>query len=268
MPRRAHVHIVTVGASLISNALRDDQRVRSLIGEVSGLKGVEAALRSGAIDKDSLVDALVSYIEIKRDAASAELNSMSEHLASGNVSRVYLLHTDTMVGEDCGLALERHLRRRGIAVDRVRIEGVQERGGVLGEGLQNLLLKAHELVKKHENDVVMLNATGGFKPEGAALSILAFLMRRPVYYRHEDFMTTVYIPPLPIEWREEVLDRKFKSPLMDLLKMGSMDAAEFERKYGADVKEKMVEDFMLIRERDGKVELTALGKLIYRVAFS
>jgi hypothetical protein len=25
-----------------------------------------------------------------------------------------------------------------------------------------------------------------------------------------------------------------------------MDAAEFERKYGADVKEKMVEDFMLI----------------------
>jgi hypothetical protein len=55
---------------------------------------------------------------------------------------------------------------------------------------------------------------------------------------------------------------------MDLLKMGSMDAAEFERKYGAEVKEKMVEDFMLIRERDGKVELTALGKLIYRVAFS
>jgi hypothetical protein len=30
---------VTVGASLLSNALRDDQRVRSLIGEVSGLKG-------------------------------------------------------------------------------------------------------------------------------------------------------------------------------------------------------------------------------------
>jgi hypothetical protein len=81
-------------------------------------------------------------------------------------------------------------------------------------------------------------------------------------------MTTVYIPPLPIEWSEEVLDRKFRSPLMDLLKMGSMDAAEFERKYGAEVKEKMVEDFMLIRERDGKVELTALGKLIYRVAFS
>jgi CRISPR/Cas system-associated protein Csm6 len=112
---------VTVGASLLSNALRDDQRVRSLIGEVSGLKGVEAALRSGAIHRDALVSALVSYIEVKGDAASAELNSMSEHLASGNVSRVYLLHTDTMVGEVCGLALERHLRRRGITVDRVRI---------------------------------------------------------------------------------------------------------------------------------------------------
>ena len=268
MPRRAHVRIVTVGASLLSNALRDDQRVRSLIGEVSGLKGVEAALRSGAVDRDALVSALVSYIGVKGDAASAELNSMSEHLASGNVSRVYLLHTDTMVGEVCGLALERHLRRRGVTVERIRVEGFKSEAEFWERGLQDLLLKAHELVKKHENEVVMLNATGGFKPEGAALSILAFLMRRPVYYRHEDFMTTVYIPPLPIEWREEVLDGKFRSPLTDLLKMGSMDAAEFERKYGADVKEKMVEDFMLIRERDGKVELTALGKLIYRVTFS
>ena len=35
-----------------------------------------------------------------------------------------------------------------------------------------------------------------------------------------------------------------------------------------EVKERMMEDFMLIRERDGKVELTALGKLIYRVTIS
>jgi hypothetical protein len=35
-----------------------------------------------------------------------------------------------------------------------------------------------------------------------------------------------------------------------------------------EVKERMMEDFMLIRESDGKVELTVLGKLIYRVTIS
>ncbi len=268
MPRRTYVHIVTVGASLLTNALRDDQLVKSLLGGAVGLKNVEAALRGGDVDKEALVDALVSYIKSKGDAASAELNSMSEHFASGRVSRVYLLHTDTMVGEVCGMALERHLRSRGISVERLRVEGFRSEAEFWEKGLQNLLLKAHELVKKHEEDVVMLNATGGFKPEGTALSILAFLMRRPVYYRHEDFMTTVFIPPLPIDWKEEVLDRNYRLPLMDLLREGSMDASEFERRYGTEVKEKMLEDFMLIKERDGKVELTPLGRLIYRVAFS
>jgi len=268
LPRRNYVHIVTVGASLLSNALRDDQRVRNLLGETGSLRNVEAALRSGVIDKERLIDALVSYIASKGEAASAELNSMSEHFSSKRVSVVYLLHTDTMVGEVCGTALERHLRSRGISVERIRVEGFRSEAEFRERGLQNLLLRAHELVKKHEGDVVMLNATGGFKPEGAVLSILAFLMGRPVYYRHEDFMTTVFIPPLPIEWKEEVLNKEYRSPLMDLLHKGSMEAAEFERKYGREVKERMLEDFMMIRERDGKVELTELGRLIYRVAFS
>lgn len=268
MPRKNYVHIVTVGASLLSNALREDERVRNLLGETGSMRNVEAALRNGVIEKERLIDALVSYIASKGSTASAELNSMSEHLSSKKVSVVYLLHTDTMVGEVCGTALERHLRGMGISVERIRVEGFRSEAEFRERGLQNLLLRAHELVKKHEGDVVMLNATGGFKPEGTVLSILAFLMGRPVYYRHEDFMTTVFIPPLPIEWKEEVLDRKYRSPLMDLLREGSMDAAEFERKYGAEVKEKMLEDFMLIRERDGRVELTELGRLIYRVVFS
>ncbi len=268
MPRRRYVHIVTVGASLLSNALRDDQRVRDLLGDAGSLRGVEAALRSGVVDRGALVDAPVSYIASKGSAASAELNSMSEHFSSKKVSVVYLLHTDTMVGEVCGTALERHLRSEGVSVERIRIEGFRSEAEFRERGLQNLLLKAHELVKKHEGDVVMLNATGGFKPEGAALSILAFVMGKPVYYRHEDFMTTVFIPPLPIEWKEEVLDRKYRNPLMDLLREGSIDAAEFERRYGSDVKEKMLEEFRMIRERDGRVELTELGRLIYRVVFS
>ncbi len=268
MPRRTYVHIVTVGASLLSNALREDQRVKDLLRSTGGLKAVEAELRSGHVDKGALIDALVSYIASKGNAASAELNSMSEHFASGKVSVVYLLHTDTMVGEVCGRALERHLRTKVMMVERIAVEGFRSEAEFRERGLQNLLLKAHGLVKKHEGDVVMLNATGGFKPEGTALSILAFVMGRPVYYRHEDFMTTVSIPALPIKWSEEVFDKNYRFPLMDLLREGSIDAAEFERRYGADVKEKMLEDLMMIRQRNGKVELTEFGKLIYRVIFS
>jgi len=267
LPRRVRVHIVTVGASLLTNALRDDQNVKQLLPNASSVRDVENALRDGRPTRRELVEALLSYVSRKGNAACAELTSMSEHIDRRLVDLVYLLHTDTEVGEVCGTVLERHLNRSGIRAERRRIEGFRNEEEFRERGLQNLLLVTHELIKKHREDAVLVNATGGYKPEGTALSILAFVMGKPVYYRHEDFRTTVFIPPLPIDWREDVLDRVYRSALMDLSR-GSMDASEFERRYGKEVAERMLEDLMLIRERDGKYEMTEFGRVIYWVAFS
>ena len=54
---------------------------------------------------------------------------------------------------------------------------------------------------------------------------------------------------------------------MDLSR-GPMEVSEFERRYGSEVAERMLEDLMLIRERDGKYEMTEFGRVIYWVAFS
>ncbi|MEM4290359.1 MAG: putative CRISPR-associated protein [Candidatus Caldarchaeum sp.] len=123
-------------------------------------------------------------------------------------------------------------------------------------------------IHPHPPERVLLNATGGFKPESTALSLVAFIMGKPVYYRHETFKTTITISPIPIDWKTDILDQRYRSALQDLINLKTMDKTEFEKRYGKEVADAMTEDFQLIKDTGQKYELTPFGKLIYRVAFS
>ncbi|MEM0348781.1 MAG: putative CRISPR-associated protein [Candidatus Caldarchaeum sp.] len=266
MPKR-YVHIVTVGASLLNNALREKQ-LPTLPPSLQGQLDVENALKKHEINKEKVVEELLTYIRNKGHEASAELSSISEYIQKGKVDTVHLLHTDTEVGEVCANALQRYFWEKGINTKKHRIEGFQTEQEFNEKGLQNLLLKTYDLIKKHEGERVLLNATGGFKPEGTALSLVSFIMRKPVYYRHETFKTTITLPPLPIDWKSEILDQKYRSALQDLIQPNAIEKNEFEKRYGKDVAEAMAEDLLLIKDTGQKYELTPFGKLIYRVAFS
>ncbi|BAJ50610.1 hypothetical protein CSUB_C0752 [Candidatus Caldarchaeum subterraneum] len=266
MPKK-YIHIVTVGASLLTNALRE-KTLTSLPQHLQNQPDVENALKKGEINKQNIVKELLTYIEKKGQEASAELSSISEYMQKKKVDIVHLLHTDTEVGEVCATALQQHFWQKGINASKERIEGFRTEQEFYERGLQNLLLKTHDLIKKYRDERVLLNATGGYKPETTALSLVAFIMGKPVYYRHETFKTTITLSPLPIDWKSDILDQRYKSALLDLIKLNTIDKTEFEKRYGKEVAEAMSEDFQLIKDTGQKYELTPFGKLIYRVAFS
>ncbi|MEM2550506.1 MAG: hypothetical protein QW689_08865 [Nitrososphaerota archaeon] len=122
------------------------------------------------------------------------------------------------------------------------IEGFRFESEFAEKGLQNMLYTAHSLIKRHRDDMVFIKATGGFKPEVTAVSLLAFVLRRPVCYRHETFRTTDSTFPLPINWRDEMLDVRYRSALR-LIPM-----EEFVRGYGLEMAEEMSENLLLIKE--------------------
>ncbi|MCS7145837.1 MAG: putative CRISPR-associated protein [Aigarchaeota archaeon] len=265
---RRYVHLVTVGASLLNNAVAQDQQVRNLVGGQKRIDEVERLLVEGKVNREDLVKALRSYVDKAGYRASAELNSISDYLAKRKVDLVYLLHTDTKVGSICGETLELYFWDKGIDAKGETIEGFMSEREFAERGLQNLLIRAHELIKRHKDDIILLNATGGFKPEGAALSIIAFILGKPIYYRHETFGSTINIPPLPIDWNQDMLTHKYRQALMELINRGSIDKKTFEERFSKEIAEKLLEEYLVIRETGDRYELTPLGRLIYRVAFA
>ncbi|MEM2713368.1 MAG: putative CRISPR-associated protein [Candidatus Jordarchaeales archaeon] len=259
-------HVVLVGASIITNAQR--------AGVVGGtLPELERMLADGRMDKAELVGRLASFVLTNPKDASAELNTFLDLVADGYEAGmqqwIYLLFSDTMIGEVCAEVLKSCLEEilvkeyggRG-AVSAVKVPGLGK-PDTFCDGLANLFSAITGLIRRHrrEGDRVYVHATGGFKPE-AAIAVLAANSPgtgAPVFYVHEHFRKVIRIPAMPIKFRRW---EELTSLIGNLAVVGSVAKKALESRYGKRTVEHVIR-LGWAEEKEGEVYPTEVGKVLW-----
>ncbi|HDQ99904.1 MAG TPA: putative CRISPR-associated protein [candidate division WOR-3 bacterium] len=224
--------ITLVGTSLLSNWL-SDQLQKSQVTDEDSQKGAKEKLDAyrrhcatddlsyaspvsewvKALNPDLNYDALPAlaaqlknYIHSEPQKASAEVSSLSDSDLNG--SRLVLVTTNTVECRVCAIALEQYYKAISSFSDGVcvtTIDGLKD-SKTFPRGLTQLAAKLQELVCEVTNarNEVLINATGGFKPEAAYATLVGLLEGVPVFYRHESFKRNAKLPALPLglDYRE------------------------------------------------------------------
>ncbi|MEM1659264.1 MAG: putative CRISPR-associated protein [Candidatus Jordarchaeales archaeon] len=260
-------HVVLVGASIVTNAQR--------VGVISAaLPEVEKMLADGRLSKEELVDKLVDFVLKNPRDASAELNTIFDLLVEGYESKmqqwVYLLFSDTMIGEVCSEVLKLCLEKLSseeyggrVSVKTAKVLGLGK-PDTFNDGLANLFNMITNIIRYHkeEGDRVYVHATGGFKPE-AAIAILAANSPgtgAPVFYVHEHFRKVIRIPAMPVKFRKW---ENLTSLIGGLVTVGSTARTALERQYG----KKTVDHAIRLgwaEEKEGEVYPTEMGKVLWK----
>lgn len=200
----------------------------------------------------------------------AEINAIEEArkknwLALENLT---FLVSDTPNGKNTGEFLKIYFeQRRDLSLRNVEyhiVEHLQDERpkDFKIHGLRNLVRKAGECIKRFGGpEYIVIDATGGYKPQIAIAVILGQALNIPVFYRHESFPETIDFPPLPISFDYDILAKN-----ADLLTDFERGAAYSQSDIG-EIDEKLR---VLLEEEvvDGQsmYELSAIGE-IYLTGF-
>ena len=229
------LHIILVGTSIIRNTINllekcaaGDTHSCAMLGidmlqAQDALKELYTASRDGCRQpppnspEDEKCGGILESNKIARKAAdnfinnhpylaSAELNAMQEALNAGCpcIGEILLIHSDTHLGRAAAQILGDYLSQRCPAKVTTKVAQYLGSNFALGlESLKNIVIN----VSKEFKGPIALNLTGGFKPEGAAASIIGYTLPNIyiAYYRHEAFKDTVIIPLTPRRTAAEVL---------------------------------------------------------------
>jgi putative CRISPR-associated protein (TIGR02619 family) len=200
-------HIVTCGISSIINfaraVIRGEFKPTKSIGRYILEKLADPRNSNFVVEKEEiaeLYDQLVDFIKSNPRRASAEINALFGYLqerglepeeAPKLIEEVHLLSSDTVLGNLSARALEGFLKSilPDVPVYLHPVMGFQT--GNFEVALINLKEKVREISRGKK---VVLNLTGGFKAEIAALSALAAESGFRAYYIHEIGKRTVELP--------------------------------------------------------------------------
>lgn len=155
---------------------------------------------SGTPDVSSLVQFLATS-ELSR--ASAETNALCHLLKGDGEEKLVFFHSETEDGELCASALARYYRMQGYETETVLVKDLSYREKKFrSHGLRSLVGRLFEYIERERRlgNEIVINATGGFKAEGAYATLVGLLSGVPVYYIHEVFREIVELPRLPIGW--------------------------------------------------------------------
>ena len=208
-------HIISVGTSTIRNSyrlLRENPRLapESVLSALNKC----VAVRPGSREDYECYKLLSGFSELhgtilqllREDPRrmSAEINAMWPWLEKAEERPEYaaeaiLLATETSLGVLAGKILKAYLSER-LPSARIGLRTVQGWEENVMRGIVNLYLAARDEVRKlarTENTIIMMNATGGFKPEATFL-VMAGLHYAPekafAYYIHELHRVHTVIP--------------------------------------------------------------------------
>ena len=210
---RREVHIFTCGVSLVTNTAKRllGRGLFDRIGEdkLEGLsdgKTVNSTFNALSGDEEAFFEGeMLRYVEEDPKRASAELNAFLTYLESkgvdlgearGLIERVYLLVSATKAGELAGRVIERYLSGKGLHPSVEKITHFQSMD--FERALEELKETVRHLIPRFASvrgRKVLLNLTGGFKAEIAALSALASENGLDAYYIHETSRKVVMLPP-------------------------------------------------------------------------
>ncbi len=226
--RYRFTHIVTVGTSILRNALVEARRGSRFLGVhsdvLSGLVETPPGREEVIVSPSSRVFSdLLAFVGYDPYGASAELKAFLSLLEDERLfplvipegvrleyeHRVILYHTDTHAGSLSSRLIREYLHSAVLPAGH-RLIGVEERqinglGREFQPGLLNLVSVLVLDVERYSVDsIVLLNLTGGFKPEtGYALVSAGLAGASRAYYIHEMTNDVVTIPLLPISLSEE-----------------------------------------------------------------
>ncbi len=216
--------LITLGASLLTNALRDPQSSDKLrkyeLDKIMNMNidSIEyEKVRDYAYRGHEVFQTLLDYINADSMRASAEINTLELFLRANNILykdlKLYLYRSDTSIGLLIANVLEHYLREKGSSVEVVEVKGFGTARTLdeFQEGMVDLMTKIIRVTKgiksNNSKDKVYVLATGGFKPETTAAVIAALLAQADgIYYVYESSRNLVKIPAIPLAIRHNVLD--------------------------------------------------------------
>lgn len=257
---KVYVHLVTVGAGIISNYLREKRG-----DPICNVLSNDSLLLKHATDSSKVFMKVYEYLKSDPRKASPEINAMWKYIDRGLVSQVYLYHTDTGAGKFCAEILKKFLREElHIETYVIKVNGF---GLDFEEGLANLLdkivSKLHKLSKTPIAETY-LNATGGFKPENSILVIAASLLNiKTIYYMHEKFKEPIELPILPL-----TISRKHLEKIKWIRKQEKQHGFALKKEFTEKYSEKELEELKnkkLIIEENGKIKLRKWTKTIIKI---
>ncbi|ADY01688.1 APE2256 family CRISPR-associated protein [Vulcanisaeta moutnovskia 768-28] len=281
----------TVGTSLLGNIERNINRLglsqvsREVFGRQPSRLSINDELQ-GQFERwaeeggDVLEDA-VKALSTDPAGFSAELNSIIAFLRSLparhviNELRLQFYPTDTGTSRFCARAITEYLRRYGnefrgltgiptsaalVVDDSVTLKGFGRDVDWFREGLVDLMDKfvGRVIELRRGGYRVVVNPTGGFKPESAYLTLMAMLAGAwRVIYIHETFREIVELPMLPI-----TIDPRYVDALTQIMK-GKGTSKGILQQLGIDVED--LADKELVGITDSEVHVKEWVKKLLEI---
>jgi|GEM_PF-756822 len=195
--------ICTVGASLITNAKRDDapDELKKLFNEYQSGNLVE------------VIRVVKNIKNPKERQWGAEINSVASLLEKGYLNarqNIFLLVSDTPQGEQTGNILKEFFLENQNDMDFksakvIKIEKLNDKNRYefRTHGLRNLVREMANCARENINRAV-INATGGYKATIAYATLLGQILNLPVYYLFESFDEIIQLLPLPVNFDSRV----------------------------------------------------------------
>ncbi len=206
--------------------------------------------------------------EAGRVGASAELNIL-HRLPVRPEDEVVLFSTDTAEGRVCTEELARaigsELGVESVLIERVQGLQVRDAETLRHTGLTNLtrqLIRYLDDPQRRYGGGCVLCPNGGFKGVVPFLTMLGMVFRAPVVYVFEFAETVISLPPLPIGFATDLLDRAL--PALDWAnRTGVFDVSEFQRRIPAFTEEEgpLFDSFLEITLDTGDGRLATLSPL-------
>jgi len=226
------LHIITTGTSIIRNTSNKCNENTQLTLHCTKLKKWSTSPPESQEDLEAgnnahpgspIFKAVLEAVAGDPKKISAELNALltyAETRANEKTleHKIILLSTDTGAGWFSTKIIEEFLKNMDTIPEQYIAKGHHHIAGIEAERIQllgkdfakgsiNLLAKIKTAIAKHKQwaDEILLNLTGGFKPETGLLIMSAGLLgANKAYYIHEYMSEIVEIPIIPITLAEPV----------------------------------------------------------------
>lgn len=140
--------------------------------------------------------------------ASAETNSLS-HLHLQKEDILYFLSSNTQPGKICTNVFYEYYRNFYNVKKPIIIYNLDKNIFNFNQGIRELSDKIVEIIisEKGKGNEVIINATGGYKPEGIYATLSGILNDVKVVYIHEGFNSLIELPSIPISFNLSIFHR-------------------------------------------------------------
>lgn len=257
--------ITTVGTSIITNCLQDNQDLRSQFDLIKDKFSEDWESEKSIIE--ILKKRVNDWAKNKKEKASAEIQSILKIKEELNEDiEVFLISTDTILSRLAAEIIKEWFQNNILNITiffntkQDIIKGLQVLNYInfRNTGLINLLNRLNQITQKYWGDFI-INITGGYKALIPYMTIISQMHSIPSYYVFQDDsdkdFNLLQIPQLPIDLKENIFE-KYGNYFLSLenLDIGNKDEFPYD----------FISECSSCLEIDGnQIVINPLGKLLW-----